>query len=103
MPPIKREHSPSPTPYDRIKTEKTSKPKPKPKANTKPPKAKPEANNDGRKRLIEMVIERGIAAVMGSNIAATQAETGLTAKQIQNHLGKGRHLRTRLEKVAKSV
>ncbi|BEI86956.1 hypothetical protein CcaverHIS002_0703020 [Cutaneotrichosporon cavernicola] len=93
MPPVKREHSPSPTPYDRIKTSK-----PKPKATPKP-----EANSAGRKRLIEMVIERGIAAVMGSNIATTQAETGLTVKQIQNHLGKGRSLRARLEEVAKIV
>ncbi|BEJ10262.1 hypothetical protein CcaverHIS641_0702970 [Cutaneotrichosporon cavernicola] len=73
MPPVKREHSPSPTPYDRIKTSK-----PKPKATPKP-----EANSAGRKRLIEM--------------------TGLTVKQIQNHLGKGRSLRARLEEVAKIV
>ncbi|CAK9782046.1 unnamed protein product [Cutaneotrichosporon oleaginosum] len=92
MPAIKREPTTS-TPYTRPSPERSP-----------PPRApKPAANGEGRQRLVEMVIERGIASVMGSNIAATQAETGLTAKQIQNHLGKGRSLRAQLEEFAKRV
>ncbi|GMK59968.1 hypothetical protein CspeluHIS016_0901850 [Cutaneotrichosporon spelunceum] len=95
MPPVKRESSPSPRPYDR-----------KPEPGKKAPKGKNKPTlekSDGRTRLVQLVIERGIASVMGTNMATTQGETGLTAKQIQNYLGKGRSLRARLEEVAKSV
>lgn len=68
MPAVKRETSASPdsSPYQR-KVKAESKPKIS-KAN------KPAPNGEGRSRLVEMVIERGIAAVMGANLAATQTE-----------------------------
>lgn len=66
MPPVKREPSPEPpTPYQRKKAQPKE---PNPKSNP--------AAAEGRQRLVELVIERGIAAVMGTNIAATQAEVG---------------------------